>query len=139
MVRLDRNAVKKTWVPVTAGALVGFALWLGSWELVGSPHPFEAKSPIILGCLFVAGGFLGAGWTERLWAGPLGLYLGQAAALLVQSAWLKHSAPAEPVPLALLFLVQYCLPSLAGAGLGALLMEGAAGNIERWLSGRRQS
>jgi hypothetical protein len=129
----------KAGVPVIAGAVIGFALWVSSSRLVGSPHPFEAKSPLILGCLFVAGAFLGAGWAKRLWAGPLGLYLGQAMALLGQSVWLPDSAPQEPVLLALLFLVQYCLPGLAGAGLGALLAEGAGGGLEGWLSGGRRS
>ncbi len=114
---------------------MGFALWIGSPGLVGSPHPWDAKGPLILACLFVVGAVLGAAWPDRLWAGALGLYLGQGLALLGQKAWLPAAAPSEPALLALLFLVQYSLPGLAGAGLGALLADLATGGLAGWLAG----
>ena len=126
----------KSGIPITAGAVIGFALWISSPGLVGSPHPWEAKSALILGCLFVVGALLGAAWPERLWTGPLGLYLGQAVALLGQKTWALESAPSEHAALALLSLVQYSLPGLAGAGVGALLADGAAGGLTAWLSGK---
>lgn len=121
-------------IPITAGAVVGFALWLGSPGLVGSPHPWEAKSALILACLFVVGAVLGAAWPDRPWTGPLGLYVGQGLALAGQKAWLPASGPSEPLFLAVLFLVQYSLPGLAGAGLGALLADVATGGLAAWIS-----
>lgn len=129
----------KAGVPITAGAVIGFALWVSSRGLVGSSHPFDAKSPLILVCLFVVGAALGAAWPERFWAGALGLYLGQGLALVGQKVWLPASAPVEPLGLALLFLVQYSLPGLAGAAVGAVLADAAAGGLPAWLSGKDRS
>lgn len=135
---MEAEGPVKTPIPLIAGMGIGFALWVSSRGLVASAHPFEAKSPLILACLFVAGACLGAGWPDRLWVGPLGLYLGQAMGLLGQKVWLTELAPAEPAALGLLFLVPYCLPGLAGAGVGALLADGAAGRLDAWLAGRRR-
>jgi len=65
------------------GFFVGLGLWVGSPLLVGKAEPWDAEWPFYASVMLIAGAILGAAWPKRWMSVFLGLWAGQAIALLL--------------------------------------------------------
>lgn len=98
----------------------GFALWMAGPLLTGEVEPWDGENQLFYVATLAALGALCGSLVPRvffLW--PIGVYAGQLIAILYR----RHQTPSVGVdflvPLGLLYLVQYTIPSLVGAGVVA--------------------
>jgi hypothetical protein len=111
-----------------AGFVVGFTLWLVFPHVFG--RPAWDGGVAYLGALFAAGAAVGALDRPSVWTGPLGLYLGQVAAVALR-AEVAAAGTKQPHPaLDPLFLVGVTLCALAGSAAVASLPQWAAWDRE---------
>jgi hypothetical protein len=107
------EAPRRGLIALGLGAAIGFCLWV-SWKyLLDKGLPLDGGAPY-LGLLFLAGASLAPVVPVDPWPGPLGLYLGQAVAL-VGDALLGLDAQPHLAPLRLLYLVSVSLAGVLGA------------------------
>ncbi len=113
--KLAANVVR----PLLAGAAAGFAIWCFS-RMASGVDELAVRGPWLLAALFAGGAVLGVAWPETFWAGGLGLYLGQAAGLVVERFLPSAEGNVAVLLLGLLCLCQCVLAGFAGAAVGAL-------------------
>jgi hypothetical protein len=99
------------------GSALGYGLWVVWSQALGKGLPLDGGAKY-LGCLFVAGASLCMLEPEEPWLPPLGVYLGQAAALAFETALGLAGDPAV-FPLRLLYLVSITLAAVLGAAVTA--------------------
>ena len=113
------TALRRRGLTLVLGTAIGYGLWI-SWSHVldrGSPFDGGAR---YLGCLFLVGGLLALLRPEEPWLAPLGVYLGQCAALAGETAAGLAGDPAV-FPLHLLYLVSVTLAAVFGAAVTSAL------------------
>lgn len=108
-------AARRTLVLGVGAAAIGYGLWISWSQVLGKGLPLDGGAKY-LACLFVAGAVLSLLDPERPWLPPLGVYLGQAAALAFQTALGLAGDPAV-LPLRLLYLVSVTLATVFGAAV----------------------
>jgi hypothetical protein len=101
------------------GAALGYGLWIGWSQFLGQGVPLDGGARY-LACLFVAGAVLSTLDPAEPWLPPLGLYLGQGAALAALTA-LGLAGDPVALPLRLLYLVSVTLAAVFGAAVSAAL------------------
>jgi len=114
----ERWAAWHLYLTLALGGAVGSLLWLLWLE---APRPPWELGGTVLPTLLAAGFVLGVWDPRNHWAGPLGLYLGQAVALAFEARAHVERAGLHPVPLQLLFLASFNLAALVGATAAAAL------------------
>ena len=97
------------------GAAFGYGLWISWIHVLGKGLPLDGGAKY-LGCLFVGGALLSTLEPGEPWLPPLGMYLGQAAALAFETALGLAGDPAV-LPLRLLYLVSVTLAVVLGAAV----------------------
>lgn len=75
---MPRNAT----LPLAIGALAGALVWAASPWLTGHREPWDANSGFYYWYLLGVGAAVGLAVPRSFWACPVGIYLGQAAAML---------------------------------------------------------
>jgi hypothetical protein len=116
----------RMWIVFTAGAAFGIVLWIFAVELFGAAEPWDGTALLYILLLFAFGAVSGGLAPRRFWAGPAGVYAGQAAWGL--AVWVKSLVTYTGggvnffVPLGLMYLAIATIPALVGATLGALMM-----------------
>jgi hypothetical protein len=99
----------------------GFSLWMLSPILTGDTEPWDAHNQLLyLAALAGLGAACGLIAPERFWAWPAGIYAGQLIAILYRRHQLPPGGADFLIPLGLLFLVPYTVPSLVGSALGVV-------------------
>ena len=68
-------------IAVTAGGVVGAAIWAFSQELFGKNQPWDAEFVRFSTALAFAGLLIGLAYRELFWLGAIGLYVGQLVVL----------------------------------------------------------
>ncbi len=99
----------------------GFALWMAGPLLTDTIEPWDGENQLLyLAGLVLLGAACGVLAPKRFLLWPLGVYTGQLAGVLYRRYQGPTAGADLLVPLGLLSLVQYTMPSLVGAALGAL-------------------
>lgn len=112
--RTKPNWLRGPALPLALGALAGFFLWAASPQLTGHKEPWDGDFGFYL-CTLLAVGFLaGLALPRHFWACPVGLYVGQVAAMFL----LLEIGSLAPLGL-LLVLPAVSGLSLAGWCIGA--------------------
>lgn len=70
-------------LPLALGAVAGFILWAASPQLTGHEEPWDGDFGFYLCYLLTVGVLAGMVMPRHFWACPVGLYLGQALAMLL--------------------------------------------------------
>lgn len=79
---IDRPWNPKAAVSFAFGALAGFVIWFASAQLTGHREPWDDDSGFYFWYLLGAGLLAGIVVPRYFWACPLGIYVGQAVAML---------------------------------------------------------
>lgn len=98
-------------------AIAGITIWLTSLGVTGHREPWDAEGFFYAGAMFFAGLISGALAPRRRWLSWAGMYVGQFVGTLFVN---PHLGPLAPLGL-FLFLPVYCLTTLAGAALAAVV------------------
>jgi hypothetical protein len=98
-------------------AIAGIGIWLTSLGITGHREPWDAEGFFYAGAMFFAGLISGALAPRGLWLSWAGMYVGQFLGMLFVN---PHLGPLTPLGL-FLFLPVYCLTTLAGAALAAVV------------------
>ena len=70
-------------LPLALGAVAGFFLWAASPQLTGHEEPWDGDFGFYLCYLLAVGVLAGIAMPRHFWACPVGLYVGQALAMLL--------------------------------------------------------
>ena len=79
---IDRTWNRKATVSFTFCALAGFVIWFASVQLTGHREPWDDDSGFYFWYLLGAGALAVIFVPRHFWACPLGIYVGQAVAML---------------------------------------------------------
>lgn len=124
-------------VPLALGFVAGFFLWAVSFPLTGHKEPWDGDFGFYLCYLLAVGVLAGMVMPRHFWACPVGLYVGQALAILL----LLEIGSLAPLGLVIvlpavsgLSLAGWCI----GAGLHYLAAQAYTRIASRSAAGRPQ-
>jgi hypothetical protein len=110
------NWIREGALPAALAFLVGLILWAASPALTGHTEPWDGDFGWYLAVLLAVGFCAGVAFPKSFWAAPVGVYFGQAVAMLL----LIELGPLAPLGL-LVALPFASLVTLIGWACGAAL------------------
>ena len=109
---------KRFAISFSSSVILGFLVWWLSLSFTGAVEPWDAENGyyfIALGLAGVVGGFLGG---KRFWFWLLAIIVGEILAVIVRHFTHPPVGVDFFIPLGLMFLVIYSIPSFIGSAIG---------------------
>jgi len=101
---------------------IGFVIWWLSPEFTGTVEPWDSESAYMPLSLIIGGLVVGAIGGAPIWRWSVGIYVGEVLSMLARQIT-DPGIGANLMPLGVIFLIGYTLPSLLGSALGVWLNQ----------------